>query len=93
MSTVRDEARKLVDQLPDGAGWDDLMYQIYVRQKIEAGRKAITAGRFVTQDEPLPPGASVDDLMALAGAIDDTSARQMTAAIDEAFERVDPSEW
>ena len=42
---------------------------------------------------PLPPGASVDDLMALAGTIDDASARQMTAAIEEAFERVDPSEW
>lgn len=42
---------------------------------------------------PLPPGASIDDLMALAGTIDDASARQMTAAIDEAFERVDPSEW
>jgi hypothetical protein len=42
---------------------------------------------------PLPPGASVDDLMELAGTIDDASARQMTAAIDEAFERVDPSEW
>lgn len=42
---------------------------------------------------PLPPGASVDDLMALAGTIDDASARQMTAVIDEAFEQVDPSEW
>lgn len=39
---------------------------------------------------PLPPGASVDDLMALAGTIDDASARQMTAAIEETF---DPSEW
>jgi hypothetical protein len=42
---------------------------------------------------PLPRGASIDDLMALVGTIDDASARQMTAAIDEAFERVEPSEW
>ena len=42
---------------------------------------------------PLPRGASVEDLMTLAGSIDDASARQMTAAIEEAFERVDPSEW
>lgn len=41
----------------------------------------------------LPPGASIDDLMALAGTIDDASARQMTSAIDDAFERVDSSEW
>lgn len=51
MNSIRDEARKLVDQLPEGASWDDLMYQIYVRQKIDAGRKAIAEGRFVTQDE------------------------------------------
>lgn len=51
MNSIRDEARKLVDQLPEGASWDDLMYQIYVRQKIEAGRKAIAEGRFVTQEE------------------------------------------
>ena len=51
MSSVRDEARKLVEQLPDGASWDDLMYQIYVRQKIDAGRKAIAEGRFVTQEQ------------------------------------------
>lgn len=41
----------------------------------------------------LPPGASVAQLEALAGAIDGASARQMTEAIDEAFERVDPSDW
>lgn len=42
---------------------------------------------------PLPRGAAVEQLEALAGSIDDASARQMIAAIDEAFERVDPSEW
>lgn len=42
---------------------------------------------------PLPRGASVEDLERLAGSIDDASARQMTAAIEEAFERVDPREW
>lgn len=51
MNSIRDEARKLVDPLPEGASWDDLMYQIYVRQKIEAGRKAIAENRFVTQEE------------------------------------------
>jgi predicted transcriptional regulator len=51
MDTLREEAHRLVDQLPEGASWDDLMYQIYVRQKIEAGRRAIAEGRFVSQDE------------------------------------------
>lgn len=49
--TVRDDARRLVDQLPDDATWDDLMYQIYVRQSIDAGLADIRAGRLVTIDE------------------------------------------
>ncbi|HLF56444.1 MAG TPA: hypothetical protein VI942_06315 [Thermoanaerobaculia bacterium] len=42
---------------------------------------------------PMRRGTTVDELMSLAGSIDDESARQMTAAIEEACERVDPSEW
>jgi hypothetical protein len=51
MSTVREEAYKLVDQLPEEASWDDLMYQIYVHKKVELGRQAIAQGRFLTQEE------------------------------------------
>jgi predicted transcriptional regulator len=51
MSTVREEAHKLVDQLPDEASWDDLMYQIYVHQKVDAGRQAIAEGRLFSQEE------------------------------------------
>jgi len=44
---VKDEARHLVEDLPDDASWDDLMYKIYVRQAIEAGLQDIEAGRTV----------------------------------------------
>ena len=37
---LTDEARRLVDRLPENATWEDLMYEIYVRQKIEAGLQA-----------------------------------------------------
>ncbi len=36
-ATIREEAHRLVEQLPDDATWEDLLYQIYVRQSIEAG--------------------------------------------------------
>jgi predicted transcriptional regulator len=49
--TVREEAEKLVRELPDDATWDDLMYRIYVRQKIEAGLRDAEAGRVVSQEE------------------------------------------
>ena len=36
-ANVKAEAHRLVDELPQDATWEDLMYKIYVRQAIEAG--------------------------------------------------------
>jgi hypothetical protein len=41
----REQAHKLVDQLPPQATWDDLMHEIYVRQAIEQGLTDSQAGR------------------------------------------------
>jgi len=43
--TIKDEAHRIVDQLPEGASWEDLIYRIYVRQSIEAGIRDADAGR------------------------------------------------
>lgn len=50
-TTLKDEARRLVDHLPDDATWDDLLYQVYVRQAVEAGLKDIKEGRVVSSEE------------------------------------------
>lgn len=42
---IKTAAARLVRKLPDSASWDDLMYQIYVRQKIEVGLADLKAGR------------------------------------------------
>ena len=42
---------------------------------------------------PLPRGASIEDLMSLAGSLDDESAWEMKAAIEEGCERIDADEW
>lgn len=46
-SNLKEEAHRLVDRLPDAATWDDLMYEIYVRQAVEAGLRDSEAGRVV----------------------------------------------
>jgi predicted transcriptional regulator len=46
-SSVKKAAAKLVRQLPESASWDDLMDEILVRQKIEAGLADLQAGRKV----------------------------------------------
>jgi predicted transcriptional regulator len=50
-TTVKEAARLLVEDLPDDASWDDLMYRIYVRQAIEAGLNDSDAGRTVDVEE------------------------------------------
>jgi hypothetical protein len=48
---IKDEARRLVERLPDDATWEDLQYQIYFRQSVEAGLKDSKEGRIVPQEE------------------------------------------
>ena len=47
------EAQRLVEQLPEQASWDDLMYEIYVRQTVDRGIADADAGRVVSHDEAM----------------------------------------
>ena len=51
MATVKEEAKRLLEKLPDEASWDDLMYEIYVQKKIDMGLKAAEAGKLIPHDE------------------------------------------
>jgi predicted transcriptional regulator len=51
MSTAKEEVRKMLDQLPDDASFEDIQYHIYVREKIERGLKDIQEGRVLSQEE------------------------------------------
>ncbi len=44
-TNIKDEARRLVETLPEDSTWEDLMNRIYVRQAIEAGLEDSEAGR------------------------------------------------
>ncbi|HEY9043530.1 MAG TPA: hypothetical protein VIN66_15205 [Rheinheimera sp.] len=47
----KDEAHKLIDQLPANATWEDLMEQIYVRQAIEQGLSDSEQGKLQSVQE------------------------------------------
>ena len=51
MATPKEAAKQLIEQLPDQVSWDDIMYELYVKQKIEAGLKAVAEGRTVPHEE------------------------------------------
>jgi predicted transcriptional regulator len=48
---IKEEARRLVDQLPENSTWDDLMHEVYVRQSIEKGLADSEAGRKTSVEE------------------------------------------
>ncbi len=48
---IKDQARRLVDDLPDSATWEDVMYRIYVRQAVDAGIKDSDEGRTIDVKE------------------------------------------
>jgi len=51
MSTARDEAIKTISRLPEEASWDEIMYKIYVKRKIDEGLKAADEGRTISHEE------------------------------------------
>ncbi len=51
MSSVKDAARQIIDHLPENATWDELMYELYVKQKIEQGLSDVEAGRTVPHEQ------------------------------------------
>ncbi len=48
---IKQEARRLIDSLPENFTWDDLMYAIYVRQAVEAGLADSRIGKITSFEE------------------------------------------
>ena len=53
-TNVKADARRLIDELPEDATWEDLMYRIYVRQAIEAGLDDVAAGHVLALKSGTP---------------------------------------
>jgi predicted transcriptional regulator len=51
MATPKQEIRQLLDALPDDATWEDVQYSIYVRERIERGRREAEEGKVLDQEE------------------------------------------
>ena len=50
---IKPDARQLVESLPESATWDDLAYEVYVRQAIAVGLADADGGRTVEHDEAM----------------------------------------
>ena len=51
MSTLKDEARKMIDRLPENATWDDLIYELYVIKKVRVALDAVDKGNTTSHED------------------------------------------
>ena len=51
MATAKDAAREVIEQLSDQATWNDVMYELYVKEKLETGLADIEAWRTVPHQQ------------------------------------------
>ena len=49
--TVKQEAKAMIDRMPDDATFDDVHYQLYLLEKLRRSDEAIAAGKYISQDE------------------------------------------
>jgi hypothetical protein len=51
MQTVKQIVHDIADHLPEQATLDDVMYTLYVRQKLEHSRQAAKEGKVISQED------------------------------------------
>ncbi|KGP76755.1 hypothetical protein JT05_02975 [Desulfosporosinus sp. Tol-M] len=51
MSQVKDAVIKIIENLPDQATLDDIMYQLYVKKKIDLSLKAAEDGKVYSHED------------------------------------------
>lgn len=51
MQNVKQIIHEIAEHLPEQATFDDAMYALYVRQKLEEGLRDLDEGRSYTQEE------------------------------------------
>lgn len=51
MSTVKQQVQQLADTLPEDATWEQVRYEVHVREQIEEGEEAIAEGRTLSHEE------------------------------------------
>ncbi|HWQ41093.1 MAG TPA: hypothetical protein VN456_03570 [Desulfosporosinus sp.] len=51
MQTIKQEALNAISRLPDSVNLDDIMYRLFVLDKIKKGQEAVRNGETITTDD------------------------------------------
>ncbi len=51
MATIKKEVIKMISKLPDKADYDDIMAEIYFKQRVDKSLSQISEGKVVTHED------------------------------------------
>jgi hypothetical protein len=51
MEMAKEQAKKVLESLPDDASWEDIMYKMYVSEKISAGLRDVNEGKVTSHED------------------------------------------
>lgn len=51
VQTIKEEAIRIISNLPDDVSMDDIMYKLYVMDKIKSGQSDIKSGNYLSSDD------------------------------------------
>jgi predicted transcriptional regulator len=51
MASAKEEIRRMIETLPDNVTWEEVQYSIYVRERIDRGRREAAEGKILDEDE------------------------------------------
>lgn len=51
MPTAKQAAQEVIDHLPDSVDMEEIMYRLYVLDKIRKGQEAVEQGKTLTSEE------------------------------------------
>ncbi|MGH9492264.1 MAG: hypothetical protein ACRD2K_02070 [Terriglobales bacterium] len=49
--TIKEQVHQLANELPEGATWDDVFYEIYARRQVALGMQDVDEGRTVSDED------------------------------------------
>ncbi|MGH9555073.1 MAG: hypothetical protein ACRD2Y_04540 [Terriglobales bacterium] len=49
--TVKEQARRMLEELPESATWDDIFYELYTRRQVALGMQDVDEGRTVSDEQ------------------------------------------
>jgi len=51
MQSLKQETIELIKRLPDNCSLEDIMYELYFKQKVKRGLKELKEGKFIPHEE------------------------------------------